>query len=48
MGSLGKLVSLEDLPPGKELVALVRKAMALIDASAASTATTTVARGQEL
>ena len=38
MGSLGKLVSLEDLPPGQDLVALVRKAMALIDASAASTA----------
>lgn len=32
MGSLGKLASLKDLPPKRELVALVRKAMSLIDA----------------
>jgi hypothetical protein len=38
MGSLGKLVSLEDLPPRRELIALVRKAMALIDTPAASSA----------
>ena len=38
MGSLGKLVSLEDLPPRRELIALVHKAMTLIDAAAASTA----------
>nr|WP_298127350.1 YdeI/OmpD-associated family protein [uncultured Pseudoxanthomonas sp.] len=38
MGSLGKLVSLEDLSPRRELIALVRKATALIDTPAASSA----------
>ncbi|WP_430388706.1 YdeI/OmpD-associated family protein [Dyella sp. 20L07] len=32
MGQLGKLTSLKDLPPKRELVALIRKAMSLNDA----------------
>ena len=34
MGQFGKLASVRDLPPKKELAALLRKAMALIDAGA--------------
>ncbi|CAN7285626.1 YdeI/OmpD-associated family protein [Pseudoxanthomonas sp. LjRoot143] len=39
MGSLGRLATIEDVPSKRELTALLRKAMALIDEGAASTAT---------
>lgn len=39
MGSLGRLATIKDVPSKRELTALLRKAMALIDEGAASTAT---------
>lgn len=39
MGSLGRLATIEDVPSKRELTTLLRKAMALIDEGAASTAT---------
>ncbi len=39
MGSLGRLETIKDVPSKRELTAMLRKAMALIDAGATSTAT---------